>query len=108
MMMIKDCIGSSPCGEHCAHLGSENYEKRAKKECKAFREQIIRVYGTGSLGCCLFISNNPHDFGTYYSVDIRYDDEDDVGINYFLDIEGDKNNGLEYWDEIAKQELGIK
>jgi hypothetical protein len=108
MLKNRDYIGSSPHGEDCAQVGEENYSLKAIKECNSFVGQIRRIYGKEPVGCHLVCSGNPHDFGMYYSVDIEYDYDDQVGLDYFLDIEGDKLEGLEYWDEVAKKELGIE
>ena len=102
-MRSHEYIGSSPWAEDCAQVGSEGYHKRALAECRAFIRQIRRVLGPEPENCQLLIQDNPHDFGTYLSVDLAIDGED--GMQYFLDAEG--HEGLEEWDDEARDELGL-
>ena len=105
-MLTTEYLGSSPFAEDCAQVGSDGYGIQAKKECRAFINQIRRYYEL-PINCRLKISSNPHDFGSYYSVDFVYEEDNAESMDAFLAIEGDKENRLEYWDDEAKQELGI-
>jgi len=98
-------IGESPWGETCAQLGSDDYHEQASAECRRFIEQIRRHYGKEPEGARLFIKRNPHDFGTYLSVECQFEwdpsemDEDlTPSYDYALAIEGDDKKVLEYWD----------
>jgi hypothetical protein len=99
-------IGSTPCDEDCAQLGSENYTERARKECAAFIHQIRRVMGEEPVGARLRIKGNPHDFGTYYDVECVYEMDDEAAQEYALKCEG--SSELTRWDETALTELGLK
>jgi len=61
-------IGSSPANEDCAQVGSDDYNKRARAETRAFVHQLRRVFGTEPEGARLKVKPNQHDFGTYLEV----------------------------------------
>lgn len=96
-------IGAVPNGEDCAQVGSENYTEKARKECRAYINQLRRVYGEEPFGARLSIMSNPHDFGSYLEVVCKYDENDEKSVEYAFNCE----NGVEYWDEQAKQELQL-
>ena len=96
-------IGESPWGAECAQLGTDGYAVRARRECQAFIEQIRRHYGSEPAGGRLFVKANPHDFGTYYSVEVEFSTPDSEA--YAFAIEGDDKGVLEEWDEDATRDL---
>ena len=101
---MKDSLNLSPTpiGEDCAQLGAPDYYSVAKKEIIVFISQLIREHGEPPRGARYRITNNPHDFGTYYDLNIEFDDENDEASEYAYKVEGDLP---EYWDEIAIKEL---
>lgn len=38
-------VGSAPWNEECAQLGSDDYHDRAKRECRAYLNQLRRMFG---------------------------------------------------------------
>lgn len=90
-------IGSTPHGESCAQVGSDNYDSRARAECRLFMQQITKHYPEPENGY-LKIKSNPHDFGTYYEVAAYYEDDDSIASEWAFDIESDKKNVLELWE----------
>jgi hypothetical protein len=93
---------TTPHGEPCAQVGTENYESNSLIEGKVMINQIIRQVGQ-PIGTCRFsIIKCPHDFGTYHDIAIRFEDERPEETNY---VERVQNLDLENWDEIAIQEL---
>jgi len=112
--MIRDSLylGESPYDVECAQLGTDGYADRARRECQAFIEQIRRCYGDEPTGARLYIKSNPHDFGTYYSVECYFTwDPSGEGEEYTLSgeyafaIEGDEKKVLQGWDEEARRDL---
>lgn len=97
-------IGPTPSGEECAQVGSDNYTERARKECKAFKEQLIRTFGEPPFGAGFRIKSNPHDFGSYLDVEVYYEEEIEEAIAYAFNVE---NEVPEFWDDEAKKSLGI-
>ena len=98
-------IGSTPPGEPCAQLGSDDYGERARPECRAYIGQLRRTFGPEPHGCRLYVASNPHDFGTYLSVNCEYDEEDEATVEYAYRCEGEESPDL--WDEQARRELGM-
>lgn len=95
-------IGSTPAAEPCAQLGKDNYAAMARKEGKAFINQLKRVCGEPPAGAYFKLKAFPHDFGTYYEVCVMFSDQDEEAIEYAYKVEAETP---EYWDEEAKQEL---
>jgi hypothetical protein len=100
-------IGSTPHGEDCAQLGSDDYMQRMRRETAAFIGQIKRVYGEPPEGCKLVVKGFPHDFGTYHEVCAVYEVGNGPAQMYAFAVEEDANEGLGEWDAEAKRDLGI-
>ena len=99
-------LGSAPSDENCAQLGvDDSYEARARRECRALIGQLKRLCGDPPPGARFRIMSNSHDFGTYYSVAIEYDpnDEDAVAYAYRCDEESP-----DQWDLAARLELDLE
>ena len=92
-------IGSTPYGEDCAQVGATEYDyaTRARAECKAFMQQIVKHYPEPDNGY-LKIKANPHDFGTYYEVNAVYDMDDNEAYVWALSVERDEKGVLEFWE----------
>ena len=97
-------IGATPYGENCAQVGSDDYHERAKKECAAFRNQLIRMFGEPPNGARVVVTSSPHDYGTYHEIAVRYDSNLPAALEYALKLEGECP---EHWDSEARRELGI-
>ena len=95
-------IGSSPCCEDCAQVGSDDYFEKSRIELRAFRNQLIRVFGEPPFGAELRIKAFPHDFGTYHEVVCYFDDNEPESMEYAFHLEG---NAPENWDEEALKEI---
>ena len=98
-------IGESPWNAPCAQVGDDGYAYRARGECRTFIDQIRRHYGDEPKGGRLFIKSNPHDFGTYYSVECEFSTEESE--EYAFAIEGDTLSVLEDWDTESCLVLGV-
>lgn len=97
---------STPIDEPCAMVGSPDYSTRARAECRAFVGQLERAFPLAiEAGCSFRIKSNPHDFGTYFEVQVCFDDEDEIQTEWAYDIENDLPT---HWDEIARAELASK
>jgi hypothetical protein len=101
-------IGSSPYGEDCVQLGSDDYYQKSKNKILVYKEQLIREFGEPPFGCILYIESNPHDFGTYHELACKYDPSIEEAVEYAFKLEGE---GPEFWDEISLarlKELGVR
>jgi len=106
--LIRDSlyIGESPWDETCAQVGSDMYPVNARKECQRFINQIRNHYGSEPVGARLYIKSNPHDFGSYLSVECEFawdpsgipDEEWTPSQEYAFAIEGDDLGVLQNWD----------
>jgi len=97
-------IGSTPCDEECAQVGEDGYSVKARAECQAFRNQLRRKFGPEPEGVSIRIKGNSHDFGTYYEVELSFDDSNEKACEYVYKV--DKETP-QFWDEQALTELGI-
>lgn len=95
-------IGSTPCNEDCAQVGRDNYDEKSRKECQAFKNQLIRKFGEPPHGARVSIKSFPHDFGSYREVVCYYDDVIPESVEYAYKLEGDS---AEAWDTDALIEL---
>lgn len=92
---------TTPHGEHCAQVGSPDYQENARAEADAFINQLQRVYGEEPSGAYFKVVECTHDFGIYLDIRFNFDDEIQAHLAYLEQIE----DGIEHWDEIAKQRL---
>jgi hypothetical protein len=101
---MQDCmdVGCAPTEEDCAQVGREDYIDRARRECRAYINQLRRLFGDEPEGARLSVKSNPHDFGTYFSVVCYYDPDQPAAVEYALRCEG---QGPREWDDEARREL---
>ncbi len=95
-------LGPTPAGEDCAQVGSNNYHELTKMETKAYIQQLQRMFPNPPNGCRFVVTRNPHDFGTYHEVGIKFIEEDETATNFAFNVE---TSIPELWDEQAKTEL---
>lgn len=95
-------IGSSPAEESCAQVGSDGYYAKAQKECKAYLHQLKRQFGEPPPGCTFKIKGNAHDFGTYYEVNVVFNENDEEATEFAYKVEAESPG---QWDDEAKREL---
>ena len=103
-------IGQTPPNEACAQVGQDDYSERAVIECRAYINQLWRYLeqtkgiakDNAPESFALSIKSNPHDFGTYYEVIAKFDDENEDAMNLAFFLE---SNGPGDWDALAKEEL---
>jgi hypothetical protein len=103
---MQDCLdlGSSPSHEDCAQVGSDEYAMRARRECRAYINQLRRLFGEEPDGARFSVKSNPHDFGSYYSVVCYFDGDNQAAADYAYRCEA----GTDTWDAEAIQELSDK
>lgn len=96
-------IGCTPIDEPCAQVGQEDYARQAKLGCRALMAQLERAYPCPEgANAWLFIKANPHDFGTYYEVEVKFDEEDSAACDWAYLIEASLP---ERWDAEAIKSL---
>lgn len=91
-------IGPVPYEESCASLGfTPNFPDVARTECRAYRAAMIAAYGPPPEGARLSIASNPHDFGTYYEVELVYEGDIAEAVDYAIIVE----QGLARWEDAS-------
>jgi hypothetical protein len=83
-------------------VGTPDYYCKGRKECQAFRRQLIREFGEPPENAHLAIKSFPHDFGSYMEVVCYFDDSDRASIEYAFKLEG---GTPARWDKEAQQDL---
>jgi len=95
-------IGSTPNGEDCAQLGSDNYNALSRIEGRAYINQLKRMFPNPPYGVLFSLKGFPHDFGTYYEVVVKYLTDNEEAEAFAWEVQ---NESPENWDEQAKAEL---
>lgn len=89
-------LGTTPYGEDCAQVGSDNYRENARKEANRYIAMLEKRFPFKPEKCQYGIKWNPHDFGSYAEVVIHFDDQDEMSQAYAFHVE---NNLPETWDD---------
>lgn len=90
-------LGSTPCDEECAQVGSENYAENVKKESQRYIRQLKRQFPEWEVkGVSFGLKSFQHDFGTYHEVVVRFDEMNDEACSYAYHIE---DNLPANWEE---------
>ena len=100
-------IDTVPTEEDCAQVGAADYHTQARREARAYIDQILRHYPAPTWGDIVY-KRNAHDFGEYLSIKIIFDDTDEESCNWAYDIEGDKLGVLRTWDAEARAALSLE
>ncbi len=94
-MSIFTChIGTAPAEETCAQTGvTADWLALQELECITYRAALIAVHGLLPAGVTMPVRVNPHDFGSYAELVVRFDDDDAVASAYAAAVE----DGLGSW-----------
>ena len=83
-------IGPVPANESCQQVGTPGYDaQKARVECRLFIAAIRKHLGREPEGASLVVRSNPHDFGTYYEVACRYDENNEAAVDYAFKCEAE-------------------
>ena len=94
-------LAPTPTNETCAQVGDADFDSRSKVECRAFQNQLTRMFPP--VGNARFVTKSfPHDFGVYREVCVEFDDAVEAEVEFAYRVEG---NLPHEWDESAKIEL---
>lgn len=85
-------LGSSPAEESCVQTTDPDYEVKALDECNRYKEFLLKSYKDAhghDCPCHVYVKHQPHDFGVYYEVVARYDDNDrqQIAAAFWLESE---------------------
>lgn len=95
-------IGSTPCDEPCAQVGSDGYHDQTRRESAAYIAQLRRMFGPEPEGASLRVKSFPHDYGSYHEVVCYFDDQLPASMEYAFKCE---REGPANWDAIAEAHL---
>ena len=96
-------IGCTPHDEPCAQVGQPDYAPQARVQCRALINQLERSFPCPCPDkAWLYVKSNPHDFGTYYEVAVKFDENDQQACDWAYLIEASLP---ERWDTEALKEL---
>lgn len=95
-------LGPTPHEEECAQVRDPRYGKCANLECQVFIAALIAAVGpppghrTDENAPAQFrVKSNPHDFGTYFEVVIKFNSQDEAAVAYAQRVE----DRLARWDD---------
>jgi len=97
-------IGPVPSHEDCEQLGADYNPTRARQECQQFIAAIVRECGEEPDGATLVVTSNPHDFGTYYEVGVRYEEDNEAAVDYAFRVESEAPTE---WSDEDRAALGL-
>jgi hypothetical protein len=98
-------MSTEPTEERGPSVGEAGYGHQCLVNGRVFIKQLIRQFGAPPGNARLVVKGNPHDFGTYYTVDCVFDTESRAEVEYAFRLEAECP---EYWDNEARLELGIE
>lgn len=96
-------LGSAPCEEDCAQVGSSNYTILANLEMDLYIDQLNRQFSDLIENDLIFFHKKwfNHDFGRYGEVVVSYNPDKEESFHAALYVE----NNIPYnWDEEAVKE----
>ena len=97
-------LETTPVEEQCEQVGPNFDPVKARLEARTFIAQLVRIFGEPPFGVRFKVKSNAHDFGSYPSVEILFDDMNEEASRYAYQVEG----GVPaYWDDESKKALGI-
>ena len=84
-------LGPVPSDENCQQVGTPTYDAlTAREECQRYITLLRELFGLEPIGARLVITSNPpHDFGTYFEVAVKYDDEVPRAVEYAFAVKKD-------------------
>lgn len=103
-MRDKLYLGCCPASEFCAQVGADDYWEQAKRECRAWINQLRRAFGHEPPGAQLAICSNDHDFGQYLDTVVWFESDDESAHAYAYRVE---DNRILLWDAEARKELKL-
>lgn len=79
-------LGATPADETC--VGVEYGIPLQRAECRLYREAIQHHYADRwQPGCSLIVRSNPHDFGVYLEVEVRFEESNDAQTDFAFNLE---------------------
>ena len=81
-------LGSCPADENCVQVVHEGtYQSDMNAQASMYLNMLENRFPGKPEGCRFFIQRNPHDYGTYMDVGIKYDETIAACIEYAFFVE---------------------
>jgi len=93
-------IGSSPIGEDCVQVGTEDYLRKSRIECNHFIKALRKRFGIEPFNTQLMVKSFPHDFGIYHEVVCYYETNDKNSEEYAFQCESETPLT---WEEVGME-----
>lgn len=92
-------IETTPAEEDCAQTGTENYSMISRQEGKRMVAGVLKYFAKeiGEKQIGFKFHNNPHDFGSYLTIKILFNDNDEEAARLAYLIE---NELPQTWEEL--------
>lgn len=96
-------LSTVPIEEPCLQVGKADYSQM-RLEAMAYAEGLRKFFGldnlneTQHLDLAIIIRQENHDFGSYPSVQVRYDEDDEASVEKAFHIEA---NEPSTWEELG-------
>ncbi|MDE3097558.1 MAG: hypothetical protein KGK07_16350 [Chloroflexota bacterium] len=97
-------LGAAPSEEECEQVGPNYDVARARAECRAYRDQIVREFGKPPASARFVVRSCPHDLGTYLDLVIAFNAGDLIAADYAWACE---ERAPGEWDAVARVQLGL-
>lgn len=95
-------VGTTPSEEDCAQANPDNTNvDLMSRQCVAYINQLVRMYGEAPGNAYWFILKNYHEFGEYLEAALMYNPDREDESEYAMEVE----SGAENWDPEALKEL---
>jgi hypothetical protein len=75
-------LGPCPAEEDAVQVGSPDYARDARAQCRRYIEALRKICGPEPEGARLTIKSQPHDFGSYLEVAVEFDGSNEAAAAY--------------------------
>lgn len=100
-------VGAVPRLEEGAEIGTRTYLRESRKQCEAFKAQILRSYPVPQgLDAGVSVQLAPHEQGSHRGVFVTYCCE--AGKRWATSVSNDVEQLLQTWDADAREALGLE
>jgi hypothetical protein len=86
---MRECLelGPTPCDEECAQVGTDDYFAKARPECHRYIQLLKKKFGNPPGEAYFYVKSNPHDFGSYLEVAIKFNTNSREEMAYAYHVE---------------------
>jgi hypothetical protein len=97
-------LGPTPCDEACVQVGTDDYFAKARPECRRYIDLLTKKFGKPPGEAYFYVKSNPHDFGSYLEVAIKFNINSREEMAFAYHVE---NNLPAKWSDDAEVPMTI-